>query len=158
MGMSVCPSVRPCVCVSVCHRFLRFLRRAYGLRTPSDPLRKTSTLVCQITSEILSTYATSYVQILWSLFLLKNTFYQKNTLIYQVQKLAKITKIGAHWQCDFDRYCSKSTLFELRHTSHNVWRVNYFVAVSATKLRATRPAGCCLVFVSQYDIFRFCLR
>ena len=34
-------SVRP----SVRHRFLRFLRRAYELRTPSDPLRKTSTLV-----------------------------------------------------------------------------------------------------------------
>ena len=41
LEMSVCPSVRP----FVRPRFTRFLRRAYGPRTPSDPLRKTSTFV-----------------------------------------------------------------------------------------------------------------
>ena len=56
---SVRPSVRPCVRVSVRHRFSRFLRRAYGLRTPSNPLRKTSTLVSPDPFENLSTYIRS---------------------------------------------------------------------------------------------------
>ena len=57
--LSVRPSVRVCVCVSVRHRFLRFLRRAYGPVTPSDPLRKTSTLVSPDPFENLSTYTMS---------------------------------------------------------------------------------------------------
>ena len=70
-------------------------------------------------------------------------FYQKNTLIYQVQKLAKVIKIGAHWQCGFDRYCSNFKKYSFRVETYVTQRMTseLFCCLLSHKASRHPPRG-----------------
>ena len=67
----------------------------------------------------------------------------------------KITKIDAHWQCVFVLIWSKSTLFRLMHTSHNVWRGQLFLhnikLIIIIFYKASRHPPCGMLSSFAYD-------
>ena len=148
MWMSVCPSVRPSVRVSVrvcvCHRFSRFLRRAYGPVTPSDPLRKTSTLVSPDPFENLSTYISLKSKI-------SDHFFDKKRVF--TKKVPSFTRCKNFCTKSIDNHQKYTFAWCLQRVTRSIILVNLkllilkskHLLVLFTKLRATRPAGCCLV-------------
>ena len=154
MWMSVCPSVR--VCPS--QIFAIFTKSIYMRPLhPQIPFAKRAQKCPRTHLKIYPRMLPLMSKFYDHFFAKKYIFIKKVPSFTRYKNLRKSPKLVLTDSVILIGIVQK-VLFSSWHTSHNVWRVNYFVAFSATKLRATRPAGCCLVgeldFWSRFQLNR----